>query len=50
MARAANDMSTLNDMVVPGFDLIFDSFTSMLVVLVFIGLLNPLLLLVPCAT
>src|SRR6266704_6010395 len=45
MARAANDMSALSDMVVPGFDLIIDSFTSMLVVLVFIGFLNPVLLL-----
>jgi len=46
-ARAANDMSTLNDMVVPGFDLIFDSFTSMMTILVFIGVLDWRLLLVP---
>ncbi|MBO0789803.1 MAG: ABC transporter ATP-binding protein [Ktedonobacteraceae bacterium] len=47
MARAANDMSQLRDMVVPGFDLIFDSFTSLTVILTFIGVLNWRLLLVP---
>lgn len=47
MARASNDMSQLSDMVVPGFDIIFDSFTSLVAVLIFIGLLNPQLLLVP---
>jgi ATP-binding cassette subfamily B protein len=47
MARAANDMSQLSNMVVPGFDIIFDSFVSLGVTLVFIGLLNPQLLLTP---
>jgi len=47
MARAANDMSQLSNMVVPGFDIVFDSFTSLAVTLIFIGLLNPLLLLTP---
>jgi ATP-binding cassette, subfamily B, bacterial len=30
MARAANDMSQLSNMVAPGFDIIFDSFTRFL--------------------
>jgi ATP-binding cassette, subfamily B, bacterial len=47
MARASNDMTTLSDMVVPGFDIIFDSFTSLVTVMAFIGLINPRLLLVP---
>ena len=47
MARASNDMTQLSDMVSPGFDIIFDSFTSLVVVLIFIGFLNPQLLLVP---
>ncbi len=47
MARAANDMTQLSDMVVPGFDAIFDSFTSLAVILTFIGILNLQLLLTP---
>jgi ATP-binding cassette, subfamily B, bacterial len=47
MARVANDMSQLSDMIVPGFDTVFDSFSSLSIVLLFIGLLNPQLLLVP---
>lgn len=47
MARAANDMSQLSNMVAPGFDIVFDSFTSLIVTLVFIGLLNVQLLLTP---
>jgi ATP-binding cassette subfamily B protein len=47
MARAANDMTQLSSMIVPAFDLIFDSFTSLAVNLVFIGLLNWQLLLTP---
>ena len=47
MARAANDMTQLSDMVVPGFDLIFDSFTNLTVITVFVGLVNPQLLLTP---
>jgi ATP-binding cassette subfamily B protein len=47
MARAANDMGQLSDMVVPGFDIIFDSFTSLTVILIFIAFLKWQLLLVP---
>jgi ATP-binding cassette subfamily B protein len=47
MARASNDMTSLSDMVVPGFDIIFDSFVSLVTVLVFIGLLKLQLLVVP---
>src|SRR5437588_5203105 len=47
MARAANDMSRLSDMIVPGVDSIFDSFTSLFITLVFIGLILPQLLLAP---
>ncbi|GHO86652.1 ABC transporter ATP-binding protein [Dictyobacter formicarum] len=48
MARASNDMTQLSDMVSPAFDIIFDSFTSLTVNIIFIGLVNPQLLLVPC--
>ncbi|MBV9231735.1 MAG: ABC transporter ATP-binding protein [Chloroflexi bacterium] len=47
MARAANDMTQLSNMIVPGFDIIFDSFTSLAVILIFVGLINIQLLLVP---
>jgi ATP-binding cassette subfamily B protein len=47
MARAANDMTQLSNMVVPGFDIIFDSFSSLAITLIFIGLISPQLLLVP---
>ncbi|HZU67827.1 MAG TPA: ABC transporter ATP-binding protein [Ktedonobacteraceae bacterium] len=47
MARAANDMSQLSNMIAPGSDIIIDSFTSLTVTLVFIGLINPQLLLTP---
>ncbi|HEU5226829.1 MAG TPA: ABC transporter ATP-binding protein [Ktedonobacteraceae bacterium] len=47
MARAANDMTQLSDMVVPGFDAIFDSFTSLTVILTFIGIMNVQLLIIP---
>ncbi len=47
MARAANDMTQLSDMIVPGVDSIVDSFTSLFITLTFIGLLNPQLLLAP---
>src|SRR5438309_9950681 len=47
MARAANDMTQLSNMVVPGFDTIFDSFTSLVITLLFIGFISPQLLLVP---
>ncbi len=47
MARAANDMARLSDMIVPGFDSIIDSFTSLIIVITFIGFLQPQLLLAP---
>ena len=47
MARAANDMTQLSSMIVPAFDIIFDSFTSLAINLIFIGLLNWQLLLTP---
>ena len=47
MARAANDMNQLSDMIVPGVDSIVDSFTSLFITLAFIGLLQPQLLLAP---
>jgi ATP-binding cassette, subfamily B, bacterial len=47
MARASNDMTSLSDMIVPGFDIIFDSFLSIIVVLVSVSLLNFQLLLAP---
>lgn len=40
MARATNDITTVDKMIMIGFDLIFDSFTRMAVTLVFIGLLD----------
>src|SRR6266704_4188051 len=47
MARAANDMSRLSDMIVPGVDIIFDSFISLTITITFIGLLKPQLLVAP---
>ncbi|HEY6408715.1 MAG TPA: ABC transporter ATP-binding protein [Ktedonobacteraceae bacterium] len=47
MARAANDMTQLSNLIVPGVDSIIDSFTSLLITLLFIGLILPQLLLVP---
>src|SRR3989440_4210213 len=47
MARAANDMARLSEMIVPGFDSIIDSFTSLIIVITFIGFLQPQLLLAP---
>jgi ATP-binding cassette subfamily B protein len=47
MARASNDMTQLSDMVVPGFDIIYDSFFTIAVVLGSIAFLNLQLLLVP---
>lgn len=47
MARAANDMTQLSNMVVPGFDIIFDSNVSLTMTLIFIGSINLQLLLVP---
>ncbi len=47
MARAANDMDQLGNMVSPGFDVLFDSFTALGIAIIFIGFLNPQLLLAP---
>ncbi len=47
MARAANDMTQLSNMVVPGFDTIFDSFTSLIITITFIGFISTQLLLSP---
>src|SRR5690349_5696643 len=47
MARANNDAWLLSDMIVPGADIIFDSFVNLAMTCLFIGLLNPQLLLAP---
>jgi ATP-binding cassette subfamily B protein len=47
MARASNDIAQLNNMMVPGLFTIFDSFSSLAITLIFIGLLSPQLLLFP---
>ncbi len=47
MARATNDVRQLNAMMNPGVSLILDSGLSLVIPLVFIGLLNVRLLLVP---
>ncbi len=47
MARAANDMTQLSSMVAPGFDIIFDSFTSLVITIIFIAFISPQLLLSP---
>jgi len=47
MARANNDMMRLSDMIVPGMDVQIDSSVSLIVTLVFIGVLNWQLLLAP---
>lgn len=47
MARAANDMTQLSNMVTPGFDIVFDSHVSLITTLIFIGSINLRLLLVP---
>jgi ATP-binding cassette subfamily B protein len=47
MARAANDVGQLSNMIVPGVDAIVDSFLTLVLSLVFIGILKPELLLAP---
>jgi ATP-binding cassette, subfamily B, bacterial len=47
MARAANDMTQLSNMVTPGFDIIFDSNVSLIMTLIFISSINLQLLLIP---
>lgn len=48
MARAANDVRQLNAMINPGADLIVDSMLQGIVPFLFIGLIDPRLLLAPC--
>ena len=47
MARTANDVRMLNPMINPGVSLILDSGMSLVIPIIFIGLINPLLLLFP---
>lgn len=47
MARAANDVRQLNYMILPGVDLVVDSMLQGIVPLVFIGFIDPQLLLAP---
>lgn len=47
MARATNDMEQISNMVVPGFDTICDSMSSLVMPIIFIGILNPQLLAAP---
>jgi ATP-binding cassette subfamily B protein len=47
MARAANDVGLLSDMIVPGVDTIFDSSAALVIPTIFIGFLQWRLLLVP---
>ncbi|MGI8474787.1 MAG: ABC transporter transmembrane domain-containing protein, partial [Thermomicrobiales bacterium] len=47
MARAANDVRTLNDMINPGLALLIDSFTGLVVPIAFIAALDWRLLLTP---
>ncbi len=47
MARATGDVSTLSDMIVPGAQLLVDSFLSLILPIIFIGFLRVELLLTP---
>src|SRR5579862_3688267 len=47
MARATNDVRQLNPMINPGVSLILDSMSSLIIPIIFIGFLNPQLLLAP---
>lgn len=47
MARVSNDMLLMTSMVAPAFDFIFLSLSNLLIMLLFIGALDPLLLPVP---
>jgi ATP-binding cassette, subfamily B, bacterial len=49
MARATNDTQALSDLMVPGVDLIVDSFLALIVPIIFIGFINPVLLVAPLA-
>lgn len=47
MARANNDVRMLDFMMSPGFDLILDSFSGLVIALIYIGFVNVQLLLTP---
>jgi ATP-binding cassette subfamily B protein len=47
MARASNDVRQLNPMINPGVSLILDSFSGLVIPIVFIAFINPQLLLAP---
>ncbi|HVC81885.1 MAG TPA: ABC transporter ATP-binding protein, partial [Chloroflexota bacterium] len=47
MARVANDVNRLSDLVVPGLDVVFDSTSAMILPMIFIAVLQPQLLVVP---
>lgn len=47
MARAANDVRFVNEMMMPGFSLLYDSMMAILVPILFIGFIDPRLLLAP---
>jgi ATP-binding cassette subfamily B protein len=47
MARVANDVNRLSDMITPGVDIIYSSSTAMVVPVIFIAFLQPALLLAP---
>ncbi len=47
MARATNDVRQLNPMINPGVSLILDSMSSLFIPIIFIGFINPQLLLAP---
>ena len=47
MARAANDVRQLNTMMNPGISIILDSFSGLIIPMVFIAFINPQLLLAP---
>jgi ATP-binding cassette subfamily B protein len=49
MARATNDTQALSDLMVPGVDLIVDSFLALIVPIIFIAFINPVLLAAPLA-
>lgn len=47
MARAANDVRFVNEMMMPGFSLLYDSMMAILMPIIFIGFIDPRLLLAP---
>lgn len=47
MARAANDVRFVNEMMMPGFSLMYDSMMAILIPIIFIGFIDTRLLLAP---